>query len=97
METGATVAFQEDGGSWQNEAEHQQRLRMRRVKELRSKFEDVTRRRKRHLISIQMFMRYVLTIYKMCIISLINELWSKEIHSIYLQLVRSKCYRIKSK
>lgn len=38
MEMGATVAFQEDG-SWQNEAE--QRLRIRQVKESRSRLEAV--------------------------------------------------------
>lgn len=34
MEMGATVAFQEDG-SWQNEAEHQQRRRIGQVKDSR--------------------------------------------------------------
>lgn len=38
MEMGTTVAFQEDG-SWKNEGEHQQRLRIRQVKESRLRLE----------------------------------------------------------
>ncbi len=87
MAMGATVAFQEDG-SWQNEAEHQHRLRMRQVKELRSRWEGVrvSRRGPKKQQKLYLGFRFDDDCFtEICLMALC----CKEVHCISRQLVIS--------